>query len=188
MDRRLVLRWVGGGALVGLAGCTGTESLTRERSTTATSTTRPTHPSTQPTSRTPTLQLENRTVAVTQRVESGQTGLSRVLKVGDGGQLEYVLTCPDGTTKTASATLPAETWRAFKRLVLQADVGTFASEYTCRGDCPQDLPPTHLTVEIDEETTDVLVESAANPPRAVTIILDELDSFKSYFTRPSCQA
>lgn len=101
--------------------------------------------------------------------------------------MEYALTCPGGTSKTATADLSAERWLAFKRTVLAADPGRFASAYECSADCPRDLPQTRLAFAIDGESTEVRIEAAADVPAALDAVLSDIETFEGLLDEPNCE-
>ncbi len=188
MNRRTVLQSLGSGALFVSAGCT--EVITKARdisSTSGPSTTTTSEPTTTRSTVTTTSDVSDRTLSVTRTVKHGQTGLTRVLRVQEGGNLTYELECPDGRTKSASDELPEDTWTKFKRLVINAEVKDFSAEYECTGDCPRDVPPTRLTFEIDGQSTDVLIAATADIPESLKAILTELASFEEQLALPTCE-
>lgn len=169
MDRRTVLGTLSGGISIGLAGCQMRQIVAR--STTESMST---------------VERDDHVVTVTKRVEHGQTDLERVVRLQDGGHLQFELTCQDGTTKTASTVLPSDEWRNFERLVLKADVDEFKSAYECTGNCPTDGPVTSLTFEIDDEKTKLQFESRATLPTQLEDILTKIESFKENINPNSC--
>lgn len=165
MDRRTALGTIGGGLALALSGCQQYERLAPSDTT---------------------AQGSDASLNVTKRVEHGQTDLERVLRIEDGGHLTVELTCQDGSTKSAETDLPDDDWTEFEALVLESDVTGFASEYECSGDCPQDVPPTQLTFEIDGESTEVVVEPTADLPSDLDRILTEIESFEERIDSPTC--
>jgi len=126
------------------------------------------------------------TIEVTRRVDFGPTGLRRVLRASEGGDLTVDLTCPDGSTESASASIGADEWRAFERRVLSADLTAFDDEYRCEGACPSDAPPSRVAFEVDGCVTEVLVDSNAEVPADLAALLDSLDALAERVAYPSC--
>jgi hypothetical protein len=170
MDRRTALQTIGGGLTLSLAGCQQYEAVAPSETTREATAERGSEHS----------------LTVTKRVEHGQTGLERTLKIEDGGQVAYELRCPDETTKTARAELSSDEWLDFKQLVVESDVAGLDSEYECAGDCPRDVPPTSLTFEIDGETTEIVVEAGADVPTRLADITTEIGSFEDALKLPTC--
>ena len=188
MDRRTVLQSLAGGTALVLAGCTGRETVTSPVSSAGTTTeVRATTERRTRTASATTVDLQRHAVTVTKRIEQGQRDLTRVVRITDGGRVESTLTCPDGTSKSTSAELAAERWRAFERSVLATDVSRFASEYECSGSCPQDLPQTRLTLAIDGESTKMRIEPNAELPPELDAILADIESFEANLNESSCK-
>lgn len=183
MRRRALLSSLGAAAAAGVAGCLGADDAAREsssRSTTSTSGTSATAATTE------SVDPSEHTVAVTRRVDFGPTGLTRVLRAREGGELTVELTCPDGSEQSANATVSEAEWLAFERRVLAADRGAFADRYECAGDCPSDSPPARVTFDVDGCVTEVLVEPNAEMPEALAEILDSLDGIAESVAYPTC--
>lgn len=174
MYRRYVVRALGAGAAAATAGCLGTRNESPAATTTATTAATTVDPG-------------EHTVTVTRRVEQPTTGLTRVLRASDGGALSVDLTCPDGTTKTATADAPDDEWAAFERRVVATDVATFADAYECEGDCPTDAPPTRLEFDVDGTVTEVLIDPTADRPDELAAILDDLDALAAHLDAPTCE-
>lgn len=174
MYRRYVIRALGAGAAAATAGCLDTANESPDATTAATTAATTVDPS-------------EHTVTVTRRVEQPTTGVTRVLRAADSGDLSVELTCLDGTTKTATADAPDDEWAAFERRVVATDVAGFADVYECEGDCPTDAPPTRLEFDVDGTGTEMLVEPTADRPDALAAILDDLDALAAHLDTPTCE-
>lgn len=173
MYRRDVISVLGAATVAPIVGCLGTGN---DSSTTTTATTATT-----------TVDLSEHTVTVTRRITQPATGLMRLFRAADGGNLSIELTCPDGTTKTATADAPGDEWAAFERRVVSTDVAAFDDVYECEGDCPTDTPPTRLEFNVDGDDTEVLVEPTADRPDSLDAILNGLDALAAHVDAPTCE-
>jgi len=162
--------------LVATAGCLGSQSSAG--STTETNTPRQ---STDTTTEAP-----SKSISVTERVEAGQTGLTRVVHVRDGGAVSIELTCPDGTTKSARGQLSAQEWRQLEHLILEIDLTALQSAYQCESECPSDIPSRQLTISVNERVAETRLEAGATPPESLTALLSQLTHVTGEIDTPSC--
>lgn len=181
MYRRVLLSSLGTAAAAAAAGCLGADDTAQATTPSATNTS-----TAAATKTTESVDPSEHTVAVTRRVDFGPTGLTRVLRARDGGELTVDLTCPDDSEQSANATVAEEEWLAFERSVLSADLQSFAERYECEGGCPSDGPPARVTFDVDGCATEVLVESNADVPAALAEILESLDALAESLSYPSC--
>lgn len=159
--------------LVGTAGCLGSQAgeTSRTEATTSANTTSNSSP---------------QTVSVTKRVKSGQTGLIRVVQIQDGGKIKIELTCPDGTTRSATSQLSAQDWEEFKQLILETDLAAVQSTYECESQCPSDIPPTQLTITVNDHVTETHIEAGADHPESLRSVLSHLSAFVDSVDAPTC--
>lgn len=183
MRRRALLSSLGAAAAAGAAGCLGVDDAAQASPSQTTTSTAGT---TETTRTTESVDPDEHTVEVTRRVDFGPTGLTRVLHAREGGELTVDLTCSDGSTESANATVTEDEWLAFERRVLSADLASFAERYECEGDCPSDGPPSQLTFDVDGCVTQVLVESNADLPSDLAEVLDSLDTLAESIAYPAC--
>lgn len=172
MDRRSLLSAIVGSASLCFTGCVG---LDDQRPSTS-----------EPEEDSPVNNSGSHTVSVTKYVES-QSGLVRVFRVTEGGDLEYTLTCIDGTQKTVSGAVSAEEFSSLKEMVLSINQLDIMEEYTCSSGCPQDIPPTHLELTTDGSTVKTVIEASADTPSELEAIVSKLDTFEDALEKPSCK-
>lgn len=125
-------------------------------------------------------------VSVTKRVEAGRTGLTRILRVQDGGSISIEVSCPDAEKKTTIGQLSTQVWRQFKQLVRSTDLTAFQSAYECDTHCPSDIPPVHLTITTGSQTADILIEAGADRPESLEEISSRLTGLSDTLDVPAC--
>jgi hypothetical protein len=172
MERRFVLNTIAGGILLSATGCMQTSE--QETTTSKSDENASTNEST------------NYTVSVTKRVES-QSGLTQRLSVTNGGNLDYVLTCPGGDRKTASGSVTADEWTAFKQLVVNLDREGLKDKYECTSRCPQGIPPKHIQITVDGSTVSTVIEVSASIPDNLKDLISKITAFEGKIKEPTCE-
>lgn len=171
MERRSLLNSIAGGALLLTAGCVGPgeqETTTKESDGSSSANSSGSH-----------------TVSISKRVES-QSRLERVLKVSEGGMLDYELTCPDGTQKTASGSVTADEWAALEDLVVSFDRDGLREKYECASGCPQDIPPKQIELTVDGSTVTTVIEASASIPSELEEMVSKVEAFEESLQKPTC--
>lgn len=160
MERRELLTMLGVASIPVVAGCLGASS--RSHSTTTA-----------------------HTVSVTREIVGPGASATRQLQI-DNGAITISLTCPEGETQTTQGDIPSEEWDEFERFLLETDVGELAGSYTCSGDCPKDASLTRLTITVDNQTSEIEVEAAAERPPQLIKLQSRIDDLAEYVDRPTC--